>query len=370
MENILSEELDPQAEAGALPSETSGAPDTAAPEQSQEDRDAEIYDRMMNEGGEEPSPRERDEQGRFKAKETDQSPLEGDNEPAEQAAEGEGEGDGPDPETEGGEQAESALEVPRNWSKEKAEAWQAMPRAAQEYILERDKSFDREIGRLGNEAGQLRPYGDLTEKYEDVFKEAQVEPLEGLERLIQAHLSLQNDPVTALTSLARQYGVDLASIGNSGMSPELQRLQSEIASLKAQSANAEREREFAERQASRSEEEQTLEQIDRWAADKPHFEKVRGIMGSLMEQGVTEDLDEAYKLACNAHPEISQELSAARKAEEDRKRREDAEKRALEAKKAKSVNVGKKGAQARGVPPPLDDKYDEDLYDRIQNGAV
>jgi hypothetical protein len=48
------------------------------------------------------------------------------------------------------------LELPRSWSKDKAEVWNALSRDAQEYLLDHDKTSSTETRRVQNEAAELR----------------------------------------------------------------------------------------------------------------------------------------------------------------------------------------------------------------------
>lgn len=48
------------------------------------------------------------------------------------------------------------LELPRSWSKDKAEVWNSLSRDAQEHLLDHDKTSSAEVRRVQNEAAEIR----------------------------------------------------------------------------------------------------------------------------------------------------------------------------------------------------------------------
>lgn len=72
---------------------------------------------------------------------------EGDAAPDENQATGETDGDVNPPE-------KAPLPLPRSWTKEQAEHWNALPRATQEYLAERDSKTTAEVRRVQNEAAE------------------------------------------------------------------------------------------------------------------------------------------------------------------------------------------------------------------------
>lgn len=73
--------------------------------------------------------------------------VEGDAAPGESQATGETDGDANPPE-------KAPLPLPRSWTKEQAEHWNALPRATQEYLAERDSKTSAEVRRVQNEAAE------------------------------------------------------------------------------------------------------------------------------------------------------------------------------------------------------------------------
>lgn len=74
-------------------------------------------------------------------------PDEGDAAPGESQATGETDGSANPPE-------KAPLPLPRSWTKEQAEHWNALPRATQEYLADRDSKTSAEVRRVQNEAAE------------------------------------------------------------------------------------------------------------------------------------------------------------------------------------------------------------------------
>lgn len=119
-----------------------------------------------------------------------------------------------------------------------------------------------------------------------------------------------------------------------------------------------RDREQAEREATQNS--QSVERdIQGFAKNKPHFEKVRRVMGALMQNGqatgetAQEAFDAAYEQACRSNPEVwglmQQEAEAKREADQIAVQQAAAQKAADEAKKAADAETERKRKQAEEV---------------------
>jgi hypothetical protein len=109
----------------------------------------------------------------------------------------------------------------------------------------------------------------------------------------------------------------------------------------------------AQRQAAEAEQAKLQSTIEDFKKDKPHFEKVRKLMSSLINSGEAQDLATAYDLATNAHPEIRQQIISDQLKAAEAKRKAEAEKHALEARKAAASNV--KSEVGKPTPKTMDD---------------
>ena len=128
---------------------------------------------------------------------------------------------------------------------------------------------------------------------------------EAINRLLTWEAQIRNNPAQAIPALARQYGLDLASIAQNPGSHQppqdvsvTQQLQ-QLVQQAVQPVQSEMQRIQTERAAG---------EIAQFSKDKPYFEKVKTTMGQLMAQGAAIDLDKAYQMATWNNPEIRAEL--------------------------------------------------------------
>jgi hypothetical protein len=124
---------------------------------------------------------------------------------------------------------------------------------------------------------------------------------------------LRKDPQNAIAWLANQYGVDMAAIGNDPAAedefadPEVKAIKQQVAQLTGFIQNQQTQQQ-SQVQAS------TQSFIDQFAAETdangnpkhPHFDRVRGVMGSLISSHNAKDLETAYEMAVYADPELRQ----------------------------------------------------------------
>lgn len=147
-----------------------------------------------------------------------------------------------------------------------------------------------------------------------------------------------------IRQVAKQYGVDL------GSAVQQTQPDNDIMAIKRQ---LEEMKKVANPDAiyghlqERMEYDKIQQDISAFAADPahPHFSTVKTLMGAIMANGGAETMQEAYDMACRAHPQTRSVLDAevaakaAQEAEEKRKA-------ALEAKRKASVSVtGSSGSQ-------------------------
>lgn len=74
-----------------------------------------------------------------------------------------------------------------------------------------------------------------------------------------------------------------------------------------------------------------------------YFDNVRELMASVIESGVVNTLDDAYKMACRAHPEVAKALDAEQRLAGDQQRLGEAKRKADEARRAAAANVSGQG---------------------------
>jgi len=179
--------------------------------------------------------------------------------------------------------------------------------------------------------------------------------------------------------IAQQYGADLSQFirqpqtGQDGqpaqfdpqsltpvVSQLLSPLEQKINQIEGRFMTAQQQREQAEQQ-------EALGRIEafRSAADAkgqplhPYFDDVRDMMAGLLGSGNAQDLNQAYEMACRAHPEVSKALTAAQQQAQEAQRLENAKRRAAEASRAKVVNASGQGGV--GIASPRSNSLEDDL---------
>lgn len=150
-----------------------------------------------------------------------------------------------------------------------------------------------------------------------------------------------------LLSTARQFGVDLSGADDPGSQPDpmIQALQNEIYGLKNQFQTREQQAIEQQRQTLQSE-------IDRFKADKPHFEQVRGVMGELIQIGRATDLQDAYDKAIRLDDGLFSQLQADAKRREAEQQTSAQRERASRAKAAGVSVSGAPGMAGNGSSAP------------------
>ena len=160
----------------------------------------------------------------------------------------------------------------------------------------------------------FKKYSDDAKKYSEIeqvlapvrqtFQQAGVQSdAEAIRRLFMWEQAIRANPTDALPRLARQYGLDLASLAQSSGSnqtpPDASQQIQQLVQNAIQPVQSEIQRIQADRASS---------EIAAFSKDKPHFEKVKTQMGQLMARGAATDLDGAYQMAIWNDPEIRAQL--------------------------------------------------------------
>lgn len=120
--------------------------------------------------------------------------------------------------------------------------------------------------------------------------------------------------VQLIQQVCQQYGIDIGQVQQpqqqDPQSQTLQQMQQELAHLR-QATNPETIQRNLQKQL---EDQQVLNEVKAFASDpsNKHYETVKTLMASLLGNGASKDLKEAYDMACNAHPSVRSILEAER----------------------------------------------------------
>lgn len=265
-----------------------------------------------------------------------------------------------------------AIDAPQSWSSDMRSEWASLPPKAQEYILQRERQAHETISRQGQVVKAFEPIGEVINHFAETFKRNDLHPAEGFARLLEVENRLAHDAVGTVVDIARAYNVDpqelIAQLAQaygvqqsqdaSAASPEINRLkqalmqtQDQVRQLSSGFSAQQQQSEQAMRAALQSE-------IDDFAKDKPHFNRVALEMANQIKADQTMGLAEAYDLAVYKDKELRAQLGQEQAKKAEAKRIEDAKKKAAEARRSGSVNV--KSTPASGTnPKTMDDTLRE-----------
>lgn len=251
-----------------------------------------------------------------------------------------------------------AIQPPQSWSAEEKAEWATLTPKAQEAIARREREATQALSRLGNEVKSVEPIKHVVEQYQDVFQRNGVTAEDGISRLLAANRALEDDPYSAIATLAEAYGVDLNRFANGQQSagnvpPEVGQLHQRIAYLESklnETSNRIVQREQAEATTQAKSMETLIEKFSSEKSDWSDLEtdvlaELVGINAAISERiiqpmSAEDKLAKAYDRALKNNPDAwSRKQEADRKAAEA-KRVEEARKRTEAARMAKSVNVG------------------------------
>lgn len=270
-------------------------------------------------------------------------------------------------------QQPQTVAMPKSWSADKQELWTSLPQAAKDFILSRENQVNEGFAKYqGLEPkykaldAVLSPLDPMIQSY-GTTREAFVQQLAGW------HQALASNPQEAFPALARAYGYSI----NQGPSaaeqaqqpgyvtdPRVDQLTPVVSQLQQKLADAERREAEAQMR-------QTSEMVSKWASDKPHYDKVRIDMGLLIkaaaESGREMSLDEAYQKATWANPEIADQLKKAEFEAIQKKAAEDAKKAKLAAVSASTRPAA--GPAANGAEKPGNLRSDITAALRAYQGA-
>lgn len=235
---------------------------------------------------------------------------------------------------------------PPGWTKDGKAEWEKLPKAVQESILKREdevgtgfKDYSSKNKELET---KLNEFETFFAPHKADFEKAGMKPLQVVDQMFKwvAAFAQPNkeEAKKALLQLGSNYGIkfDATPITQKpenntqdsqvpeGIKTFVTDVTGKITALESKLTAAEQTRVQNE---ARQRQDSANQFLDTWAKDKPHYQKVRGVMSSLLRSGVIPlkngtdlDLDSAYNQAIYAVPEVRelvlQEANEKKQAEE------------------------------------------------------
>ena len=251
---------------------------------------------------EEPT-QERDEQGKFVAKEAIEEPIKDANE---------------EPNEEPIEEVPEEIKRPTTWKKEYVEIWNKMEKGEQlnredfvkfaDYANQREAEYKKGVSTYKAEADNARQLTEALGPFMPELQAQNIHPVAWINNLGRAHMVLTKAPyqekVQMFHRLAQDYGIQLDKDGISMpeqqyVDPYQQQLMQQLQATQQQ---------VQQLSAIREQEENSRlnQEINRVSSDKerfPHFEMVREDMAQLLERGLAQNLESAYAKAVRMNDE-------------------------------------------------------------------
>ena len=167
------------------------------------------------------------------------------------------------------------------------------------YNIEREKQYSTGISTYKSEAAQAKQFTEAMAEFMPLLQQNSIQPAQWIQNLGRAHAQLAlgspEQKLQMFARLAKDYGVPVEAIGQaqSGqLDPVVVQLMSKIQQLEQGLTGVTSWRQQQEQQVLQQEVAKFSD-----ATKYPHFEQVRESMIQLLESGVAQNPDEAYKKA-------------------------------------------------------------------------
>lgn len=265
---------------------------------------------------------------------------------------------------------ESLPPAPRTWRPEAAAEWAQLSPTVRAEIVKREEDIFKGVEQYRTDATIGKDFKQAIEKYLPVFQQYNINPIQQVAGLFDAHFTLSTgtpeQKLALFQRLASDYNVNLTDAALAEppfVDPQVANLQKELEAVKS-TLIAEQTR-----QAARARSDFEAE-VAKFQADPAnvYFSDLSNDMAMLLEKGVAGNLREAYDKALRLNPVVFAKEQARQQAETAKKATEEAAKKAAEARKATSANVrsSAKAGSAAAALGSIDDTLNE-VYTAIMS---
>lgn len=297
---------------------------------------------------------ERDEQGRFVAKEKEEAESEetisADAETAAVEAQ---------PET-------PPRKAPSSWKKQEQELYASLDPSIQDIIDRRESDFHNGLTGYKTKAEQADAWNEALQPYQAQINALGITPQQAATTLFNAdHMLRTGTPAQKAQmfyKIANDYGVDLTQLPEAQyIDPNTAYLQQQIANLQQQFSNQNQQAEQTELDSYRAEAEELSRELPLWEEAKP-------TMRQLLDAGMATSFEDAYEKAVNMVPELREQNAALLQQQASQEQAAN-EKKIAAAAKQKAASV--KGAPSGGstISPQSTGNLRDDLTRAVENMA-
>lgn len=230
-----------------------------------------------------------------------------------------------------------AIKRPTTWRKETAGVWEKLEKGEQitldearrlaEEAAKRDGDFVTGVSTYKDAVEKAKPLMEAMQAFQPLLEQHRIQPAQWITNLGNAHKALAlgspQDKLAMFARLARDYQVPLDGLFVRGQDGQVYLNQQLLQHAPAQQQAQEDPRQIVKAMLAEERAAQTIAQMEKDAEKYPHFQTVRQDMGRLLDSGLAQDLDSAYKAALRLpqHAELfeAEQALARQKEEEQRK---------------------------------------------------
>jgi len=219
---------------------------------------------------------------------------------------------------------ERITRAPEGWKPVAREGWDALPEPVRREVHRREMDIARGLEESANARKFTEQFQQVTQPYEAMMKaEGAQTPLHAVQSLMETagvlNMGTPQQKAQRIAALIKHYGVGIEELdsvltgqiesGGAPAAPVDDRLEQRLAPLE------QRFQEIDQRlqQAHARENQRLDQQVEQFKQGKEFFEDVRGLMAdefkAAQENGWKMDMETAYGLACQRHPEVRQTLA-------------------------------------------------------------
>jgi hypothetical protein len=192
----------------------------------------------------------------------------------------------------------AVIEPPSRFSPDAKAAWETAPEPVKAEVNRAIKELETGIGEYKSKWEPLKDYAAIAEQAGTTLQAA-------FKTYGELDWKLKNEPLVGLEQVFRYSGIDPRQFAQHILGQPVDQggkeahiineLRSEISAVKQQVSQT-------NSTIAQSQEAQQLDEITKWAADKPRFEELAETMGSLVKSGLADTLDDAYEMAGRVKP--------------------------------------------------------------------
>ncbi len=226
---------------------------------------------------------------------------------------------------------EAPVKAPASWSASARETWKDLPKSAQEQVMKREREITMTLQQTAGARNMARQLNETLAPYKDALIAQGVQnPLDAVSTLLATENRLRSgtaqEKAYTVATLIKNYGVDvqaldnmLASGGHQGgdtnsqqaVQPDIQRLiQEQLAPYNQFMQQQQQAQQYAMQQE-QANAHQTIEEFSKNAEFLPDVRmQVAEILDNAAKNNVAMELQQAYDIACQIHPEVSKVIAA------------------------------------------------------------